>query len=131
VALLHLSNGAASVPSSILGAFSRPVPPSSTDYRRKDVRARAADAASGTARWRRKAIYTRNNNYYYNNQMAIWVHTRSLEIFQPAIRSYRDFSTLPGAFSTRQGFCRRGGSPHKLPAGSEEPEGGSCGTPPL
>ena len=31
MALLHLSNGAASVPSSILGAFSRPVPPSSTD----------------------------------------------------------------------------------------------------
>ena len=55
VALLHLGNGAASVPSSILGAFSRPVPPPSTDDRRKDVRARAADAASGTARWKRKA----------------------------------------------------------------------------
>ena len=44
-------NGAAySVPSSILGAFSGPVPPPSTDDRRKDVRARAAAAASGTAR---------------------------------------------------------------------------------
>ena len=48
-------NGAASVPSLILGAFSRPVPPPSTDDRRKDVRSRAADAASGTARWKRKA----------------------------------------------------------------------------
>ena len=134
VALLHLINGAASVPSSILGAFSRPVPPPSTDDRRKDVRARAADAASGTARWRRKAIYTEQQLLLQQPDGYLGAHTRSLEIFQPAIRSYRGFSTsiIPRELSAPvQGFCRRGGSPHRLPAGSEEPEGGSRGAPPL
>ena len=132
MALLHLGNGAASVPSSILGAFSRPVPPPSTDDRRKDVRARAADAASGTARWRRKAIYTELLLLQQQPDGYLGAHTRSLEIFQPAIRSYRGFSTSPGAFSTRTGVLSQGRiAPHRLPAGSEEPEGGSRGAPPL
>ena len=77
VALLHLGNGAASVPSSILGAFSRPVPPPSSDDRRKDVRARAADAASGTARWRRKAIYTEQQLHAArHHRVSIWFARR-------------------------------------------------------
>ena len=63
----------------------------------------------------------------------------SARLGTPVTRRASEFNRLtapktppyPGAFSTRQGFCRRGGSPHRLPAGSEEPEGGSCGTPPL
>ena len=104
MALLHLSNGAASVPSSILGVFlPAGSPVVSTDYRRKDVRARAADATSGTARWRRKATYTEQPD-------GIWVHNRSLEssISSPPTRSYRDFSTSSGAFSTSTGILSQG-----------------------
>ena len=45
-----------------------------------------------------------------NNQMAIWVHTRSLEssISSPPTRSYRDFSTSGGAFSTTTGILSQG-----------------------
>ena len=78
-------NGAAySVPSSILGAFSRPVPPPSTDDRRKDVRARAAAQQSvGEGRQLHGSTF---------NQMAIWVHDRILEMlnFHPPARSNRE-----------------------------------------
>ena len=67
-------NGAAySVPSSILGAFSRPVPPPSIDDRRKDVRARAA------VQLLRSAL-AKEGNYTDQPEMAIWVHDQRLEM---------------------------------------------------
>ena len=113
------------MPSSILGAFSRPVPPPSSDDRRKDVRARAA------VQLLRSAL-AKEGNYTDQPEMAIWVHDQRLEMlnFHPPhpivqgenrragtsrlvtrstgipthlTRSYRD-------------FCRRGGTPHRLTA---------------
>ena len=107
MALLHLSNGAASVPSSILGAFSRPVPPSSTDYRRKDVRARAADTASGTARWQRKAIYTEQQLLLQQPDGYLGAH-KELGDFparHPIVQGFLDFT---GSFQHPTGILSQG-----------------------
>ena len=106
VALLHLGNGAASVPSSILGAFSRPVPPPSSDDRRKDVRARAADAGFGTARRRRKATYTEHAD---GCKGAVWgLETRSFQPTRPIVQGFLAFDDSEWCLQPHQGLCVAG-----------------------
>ena len=103
VALLHLGNGAASVPSSILGAFSRPVPPPSSYDRRKDVRARAADAGviRSTARRRRKAAYGACR-WLQGLLLRVWGRAASSPPAQ-AYRGSRHSTILSGAYSPTRG----------------------------